>query len=287
MRKIHLILIVLIIILGIIAINISKNKGQSAITQSKEQIIGTLEVKNGDQLERDIIPRLAASYNLAPEEVKGILASCNSKLMASGLDDFRKMEGLIPVGDHQLIKKDLKEQLAVFIQLSESRYDKISSVITDKNSLAPVEGVILASVIQAEGLKGEYYQEIASVFLNRLSKGGLLQSCVTAEYALGYQRPYLTFDDTLLESPYNTYYTTGLPTGPICSFSEESLKVALSPSIDPALTYFYFDYITGKMSFYADYETFNQEGLLTMEHFEAESPVGKFEKINKQELYGK
>lgn len=254
-----------------------------------KKAIGKIEVKNGQVLERDIIPQLAKAYGITDEEVKSAFSKAESELINPSLDGWRKMEGIILPGERNLTESDLEEQIKIFIEEAEERYKKIEAEVdqNNKNSLTPNERIVLASMVEAECLAGEKRQETADVFLNRLSENSKLQSCVTAEYALGYQRPYLTFDDIEVDSEYNTYEKSGLPIGPISSFSDESLKYAIGKSTNPDLIYFFYDYVTGEMSFYSDYEKFDSEGKITMDRFDKESKEGKFDKINKQELYGK
>lgn len=245
-----------------------------------------IEIKNGNILNRDIIPKLAKIYKIEEDEIKSSFKKAKSILINEEIEDFRKMEGIIIPGKYEL-KEDIDEQRDEFIRMAEERYKKIEGEVIDKNNLTEKERITLASIIEAEALGGEYYQEIADVFLNRLSEGSKLQSCVTAEYALGYQRPYLTFKDTEIESKYNTYYSEGLPIGPISSFSDQSLEKAIGKSTDESLNYFFYDYVLGDMLFFSDFEEFNNRGMETMERFKNESKVGEFDKINKQELYGK
>ncbi len=71
---------------------------------------------------------------------------------------------------------------------------------------------------------------IAGVFINRINKGMMLQSCATIEFAIGEHHPVLTIQDMRVDSPYNTYQHAGLPPGPICSPGEKSLLAALEPA---------------------------------------------------------
>ena len=98
----------------------------------------------------------------------------------------------------------------------------------------------LASIIELEagGASYEDKQKVAEIFYNRLNDWGdsaLLQSNPTRKYPYG-------------EGAYNTYEKAGLPVGPLCSPSIDSIKAALNPSADQP-GYYYF--ITDKnMKFY-------------------------------------
>lgn len=90
--------------------------------------------------------------------------------------------------------------------------------------------LILASIVEREAVVHDERPIIAGVFLNRLKKGMMLQSCATIEYAIGEHHVQLTIQDLAVDSPYNTYKHTGLPPGPICSPGEKSLLAALNPA---------------------------------------------------------
>lgn len=113
------------------------------------------------------------------------------------------------------------------------------------------QAVILASIIERETLKKDDLAVVSSVFHNRLKKGMKLQSCVTVLYALGSHKSFVTIADTKVESPYNTYFVTGLPKGPVCNPGVAALKAA----VEPAQTDYYYFYSTtnGKIYFSKTY----------------------------------
>jgi UPF0755 protein len=92
------------------------------------------------------------------------------------------------------------------------------------------EVVILASIVEREAAVDSERPIIAGVFINRLKKGMMLQSCATVEYAIGEHHTVLTIQDMKVDSPYNTYKYAGLPPGPICCPGEKSLLAALNPA---------------------------------------------------------
>lgn len=93
--------------------------------------------------------------------------------------------------------------------------------------LSVYQGITLASIVEQEGFKQNDRDQIAQVFLVRLSKGMPLQSDPTAKYGaiLAGQGPSLTYN-----SAYNTYNAAGLPPGPISNVSAGSLKAVASPA---------------------------------------------------------
>ncbi len=99
------------------------------------------------------------------------------------------------------------------------------------------EVINLASVIEREAANDEERGKVASVFINRLNKGMRLESCATIQYILKERKAVLSNEDTMIESPYNTYRNSGLPYGPIASPGLKSIEAALYPE---DTDYFYF-----------------------------------------------
>jgi UPF0755 protein len=98
--------------------------------------------------------------------------------------------------------------------------------------------VVLASLIEKETSRPEERKLISAVFHNRLDIGMKLDCDPTIIYALKREGLFdgdLRFRDMKLDSPYNTYLHRGLPPGPICNPSRESLEAALYPAAEPYL----------------------------------------------------
>jgi len=100
-----------------------------------------------------------------------------------------------------------------------------------------VEVAILASIVQAEQCCDyEEKRKIAGLYINRLKKRMALQSDPTVIYAIGdFSIDRVSYKQTRLNLPHNTYRNKGLPPGPI-NFVQVS-------SIDAVLNYDKNDYI--------------------------------------------
>lgn len=90
--------------------------------------------------------------------------------------------------------------------------------------------VILASLVEKEARFEEDRGIIAQVFLERLRIGMPLQSCATIQYLLNAPKEDVSYADTEIESPYNTYQHMGLPPGPVANPGLASIEAVLSPA---------------------------------------------------------
>lgn len=97
--------------------------------------------------------------------------------------------------------------------------------------------ITLASIVEREAVAKEEGPVIASVYLNRLKKKMVLNADPTVQYAIGYQAvnkqwwPVVPLEQyAKVDSPYNTYLYSGLPPGPICEPSLNSIVAALEPA---------------------------------------------------------
>ncbi|CAN5667956.1 endolytic transglycosylase MltG [soil metagenome] len=115
--------------------------------------------------------------------------------------------------------------------------------------------VTVASLIENEAATPQEKPLVASVIYNRLDRGMPLQIDATIQYALKKPKANLSLADLRVDSAYNTYENEGLPPGPICSPSHESLEAALNPE---HTTYLYYVLeASGKQHFFtSDYQDF-------------------------------
>jgi len=107
------------------------------------------------------------------------------------------------------------------------------------------DAVILASIVEREGVVAEELPSIADVYLNRIEQGMYLQADPTFQYARGYDvasgkwwAPFEVEDVTRVESPYNTFLNAGMPPGPICNPSQAALEAVVNPA-DTNYLFFY------------------------------------------------
>ena len=98
----------------------------------------------------------------------------------------------------------------------------------------------MASIVEEETNKDDDKGNVASVYINRISSGQRLEADPTIKFALrnfGLKRIRKSHIDACATSPYNTYYSSGLPPGPICTPSSKTIDAVLNA---PATNYLFF-----------------------------------------------
>lgn len=108
------------------------------------------------------------------------------------------------------------------------------------------EIITLASIVEREASSSNDRRLVSAVFHKRLQSKDQnlrkLQSCATIQYIFlnteGKVHEKLTYEDTTIDNPYNTYIHPGLPPGPICSPGMDSINAALYPDEDTDYMFF-------------------------------------------------
>lgn len=113
----------------------------------------------------------------------------------------------------------------------------------------------LASIVEEETNKKEDKGKIASVYLNRLRKGMRLGADPTVKFALqDFSLKRIYNKHTQFPSPYNTYMQTGLPPGPICLPSIQTIDAVLDAPSTPYLFFVAKEDFSGYSNFAETYE---------------------------------
>ena len=121
----------------------------------------------------------------------------------------------------------------------------------DNSELSIHELFTLASIVQYESKSVEDMHNIAQVFYNRIDIDMKLQSSVTVCYAKNIADNWKACETTPdYDSPYNTYKISGLPIGPVTSFSDAALNATLNPKLNDYL-YFVADVYGDGAVYYA------------------------------------
>ena len=97
--------------------------------------------------------------------------------------------------------------------------------------------VTMASILEREVRGDEDRAMVADIFWRRVAAGRGLEADSTVNYLTGSSKPSVSYEDTKIDSPWNTYKYKGLPPGPIGNPSLSALLAALHPKANP---YWYF-----------------------------------------------
>ncbi len=129
-----------------------------------------------------------------------------------------------PVGitEEQVLKRLVKQ---FDIEVKESGIYKT----VEERKLVLRDVVNMAAMVEKESVYADEQPRIAGVFLKRLEIGMPIQSDTTIQYILGAQKEIITYADTEIQNPYNTYQNPGLPPGPIASPGISAMKAVLEP----------------------------------------------------------
>lgn len=123
--------------------------------------------------------------------------------------------------------------VTVMLQQFEARFTEEMKNKAAQLEKSIYEVMIEASIIERETMVDAEREMVAGVIKNRLEDGMRLQMCPTVLYPLTngmYDKTSVTNEDTLLDSPYNTYQNVGLPPGPIANPGILSIEAALNPA---------------------------------------------------------
>ena len=175
-------------------------------------------------------------------------------------DIYYPLEGYLFPETYDFYKDTTIEQ--VIRKMLNVTSDKLSS-IKDKmlnNKMSVHELITIASIAEKEANTSDDRRMVSQVIYKRLDMNMSLGMDVTSYY--GVQKSMsetLTKVDLNDKNPYNTRVVTfiGLPVGPICNPSLDSINAALEPT-NTDYVYFIADVLTGKVYFAKDIDGFNE-----------------------------
>ncbi len=139
-----------------------------------------------------------------------------------------------------MISSDASARDVINILLSEfeKQYEKIKKEYKIKGDMNTI--ITLASLIERESKLDSERTKISGVLQNRLKKNMLLQIDATVVYLISdgmYDVNRVYYKDLKVKSPYNTYFSEGLPPGAICNPGKESIIAAIKPQKHSYLFY--------------------------------------------------
>ena len=148
-----------------------------------------------------------------------------------------RLEGYLFPDTYEFYLKDEPENvLAKLLRNFNARLDEDDLDLIEKSPYTMHQILTLASIVEAEAANDEERAKIASVMFNRLDHWEVPMLGMDSTVYYGAKLMGTTFS-TELDSPYNTYYYSGIPAGPICNPGLNSIRAVLHPE---QTDYYYF-----------------------------------------------
>ncbi len=151
-------------------------------------------------------------------------------VLAAKKPDGVDLEGyLFPDTYRFFLNASAEDVVKTMLDTMEMRYAELPSVTHPELPTAH-EVLTLASIVEREVRAPNEMANVADIFLKRLSIGMPLQADSTVNYVTGGDDPSVSYKDTELDSPYNTYKYPELPPGPIANPGMNALRAVMNPS---------------------------------------------------------
>lgn len=140
------------------------------------------------------------------------------------------LEGYLFSKSYQIYERSEPEEvLTIFYNALKEFWTDSIQRRADSLKLTMHQVLTLASIIKGETNNVEEMPRISGVYHNRLKLGMKLQADPTIQYLMknGWKR--LTYNDLMIDSPFNTYKYFGLPPAPINNPGANAILAALYP----------------------------------------------------------
>ena len=171
---------------------------------------------------------------------------------------YYPLEGYLAPNTYQFYQTaDIKTIIYKLLDQTQMQLEEIKTKI-EESEYTFHELLTMSSIIEKEALNKEDREKVSQVIYTRLNMNMTLGMDVTSYYGVFKDMTEdITIQDLNANNPYNTRNKSffGLPVGPICNASLESIKASLNPS-DTDYIYFFADIKTGKVYFAKTYEEF-------------------------------
>lgn len=185
----------------------------------------------------DVAKKVGALFECDSSQMIHFLKNQDS-LKPFGLDSNIAMAAVMPYTYSIRWNTSARKVFQNFYTAYKNFWTKERKEKADSLHLAPEQVSTLASIIDEETNRKEDKFNIASVYLNRLKIGMPLQADPTVKFALkNFALKRIYHAHLTVASPYNTYINNGLPPGPICTPSLETIDAVLNA---PKTGYLYF-----------------------------------------------
>lgn len=244
--------------------NPGRAHGAYRINNSTSTLTAARRIKNGSQTPvrltfnyardiSDMASRLTRNLEIEPE---ALLAACDTILPRHGFRREQFPAAFMPDTYEAYWTDDGERIVDRLLTVRNNFWNDDRRQRAADLGLTPAEAATLASIVEEETGKADERPTVARLYLNRLSKGMLLQADPTVKFATG--NPDLrriTGRHLTIQSPYNTYLHHGLPPGPIRIPDGRTIDAVLNA---PRHNYIYMcarEDFSGYHNFASDYAT--------------------------------
>lgn len=146
------------------------------------------------------------------------------------IPDGKNLEGFLFPDTYRIYKnanaRDVAEKMLGNFNVKVTEQMRSDIKKQDKNLF---EIMTMAGIIEKEVNDVNDMKMVSDIFWRRIESGIPLQSCATIAYVLEKNKPQYSYEDTRVDSPYNTYINRGLPPGPICNPGIRAIEAAIYP----------------------------------------------------------
>lgn len=212
---------------------VSDSGGNDEVTTSQVTIIENLRMEQtAAEYEKAGLPGGAAAFLAATEaDYSDQFPFLDDRPEGASLEGY-----LFP--ETYTVTSDMDPEDAVFQMLTtfDERFTQQMRDRAAEMNLTMNQVLTIASIVEREAAVAEERPTIAAVYLNRLEAGMTLDADPTVQYVIGNEADWWPVlepnqpQEPEAQSPYNTYVNTGLPPGPICSPSYDSIYAVLNPA---------------------------------------------------------
>lgn len=211
-------------------------------------------VINKLRTKEDLAKKIGQQFECDSLQVINFLSS-NDSLKKYGLDSFTVITAVIPNTYLMNWNNNFPKLFGRLKDEQEKFWNKERKQKAADKNMTAAQVYTMASIVEEETNKASDKGLIASVYINRINKGMKLEADPTVKYAMrdfGLKR--ILYGHLTYPSPYNTYQQKGLPPGPICTPSAQTIDAVLDA---PSTNYIFFvakpDF-NGYSNFAATYE---------------------------------
>ncbi len=194
-------------------------------------------VINKLRTKEDLAKKIGDNFEADEQSVFNFISS-NDSLKIYSLDTNTVMTAIIPDTYLLLWNSSFKKLFGRLRNESEKFWNESRKAKAAAKNLSPAQVYTIASIVDEETNIASDKGLVASVYINRINKGMKLQADPTVKYALrnfGLKR--ILYGHLTYPSTYNTYYTAGLPPGPIGTALPQTLDAVLDA---PETNYLFF-----------------------------------------------